>query len=103
MEMFASVLPFVVLFGVFWFFLIRPQQRQQKAHKEMLGNLKAGDQIITIGGIKGKIIKIKEDTIRLRVSANVDIDMVKSSIGRLDPVAKEEIDEKKETNDNKEE
>ncbi|MCG8515062.1 MAG: preprotein translocase subunit YajC [Halanaerobiales bacterium] len=103
MEMFASVLPFVVLFGVFWFFLIRPQQRQQKAHKEMLGNLKAGDQIITIGGIKGKIIKIKEDSIRLRVSANVDIDMVKSSIGRLDPVAKEEIDEKKEANDNKEE
>ena len=103
MEMFASILPFVVLFGVFWFFLIRPQQKQQKSHKEMINNLKVGDQVITIGGIKGKIIKIKDDAIRLRVSANVDIDMVKSSIGRLDPNGTEEVEEKKETTPTKKE
>ena len=98
MEYLASVLPFVVIFGVFWFFLIRPQQKQQKEHKEMLNNLQAGDNVVTIGGIKGKIIKLKEDNVRLRISSNVDIDMVRSSIGR---VIKPEIVENEEKNDKK--
>lgn len=94
MEAIMGILPFVVIFGVFWFFLIRPQQKQQKQHKEMIANLQAGDKVITIGGIKGKIIKIKDDTIRLRVSSNVDIDLIRSSIGRLDPETVEEREEK---------
>ncbi|MFW6022775.1 MAG: preprotein translocase subunit YajC [Halanaerobiaceae bacterium] len=101
MEILISLLPFLVIFGVFWFFLIRPQQKQQKEHKEMLDNLKAGDNIITIGGIKGKIIKIKDNIIRLRVSSNVDIDVVRSSIGQLDNNDKQKENEKTE-NDNTE-
>ncbi len=93
MEILASILPFVVIFGVFWFFLIRPQQKQQKEHKEMLSNLQAGDDVVTIGGIKGKVVKIKDDNIRLRISSNVDIDMIRSSIGR---VIKPEVTSKKE-------
>jgi len=85
MEALTGILPFVLIFGVFWFFLIRPQQKQQKAHKEMLNMLKAGDEVITIGGIKGKIIKIKDNNIRLRVSSNVDIDIIKGSIRQLNP------------------
>lgn len=91
-----AVLPFVVLFGVFWLFLIRPQQKQQKQHKEMLNDLKAGDHVITIGGIKGKIIKVKDDNIRIRISSNVDIDLVRSSIGRLNA---EEMTEEGNNND----
>lgn len=93
MEILASILPFAVIFGVFWFFLIRPQQKQQKEHKEMLSNLQAGDDVVTIGGIKGKVVKIKDNNIRLRISSNVDIDMARSSIGS---VVKPEVKTKEE-------
>lgn len=102
MEVIGGILPFIVIFGVFWFFLIRPQQKQQKEHKQMLNNLKPGDRVITIGGIKGKIIKIKEDNIRLRVSSNVDIDVVKNSIGRLEPDYKEDKPEEDDNGKEKE-
>ncbi len=65
----------------------------------MLNNLQAGDDVVTIGGIKGKIIKIKDNNIRLRISSNVDIDVVKDSIGRVvepQKVEKEEKTEEKE-------
>ncbi len=91
MQYVYAVLPWVLIFGVFWFFLIRPQRKQQKDHEEMLDNLKVGDKIVTIGGIKAKIVKIKEDNIRLRVSSNVDIDVVQKSIARLDK--SEEVEE----------
>ncbi|MFP4660734.1 MAG: preprotein translocase subunit YajC [Halanaerobiales bacterium] len=100
MDILVSIVPFVVIFGVFWFFLIRPQQKQQKEHKEMLNNLQAGDDVVTIGGIKGKVIKIKDDNVRLRVSSNVDIDMVRSSIGRVEN--KPEVTEKEKPKDEKE-
>jgi preprotein translocase subunit YajC len=91
MQYVYAVLPWVLIFGVFWFFLIRPQRKQQKEHEDMLDNLKVGDKIVTIGGIKAKIVKIKEDNIRLRVSSNVDIDVVQKSIARLDK--SEEVEE----------
>ncbi len=91
MQYVYAVLPWVLIFGVFWFFLIRPQRKQQKEHDDMLDNLKVGDRIVTIGGIKAKIVKIKEDNIRLRVSSNVDIDVVQKSIARLDK--SEEVEE----------
>lgn len=54
------VLPIVALLAVFYFLLLRPQQKQQKKVKEMLSNLKVGDRIKTIGGIYGRIVKIKD-------------------------------------------
>jgi len=96
MEVLTTLLPFVLIFGVFWFFLIRPQQKHQKQRQEMLNNLQAGDDVVTIGGIKGKIIKIKDNNIRLRISSNVDIDVVKDSIGRVVTPQKEEKEEKAE-------
>ncbi len=102
MEILSGILPFALIFGVFWFFLIRPQRKQQKEHKDMITNLKAGDKIITIGGIKGKIIKIKDNNIRLRISSNVDIDVIKNSIGRLDPAEVETAEEEDEETNEKE-
>lgn len=61
------VLPFVLLIGVFYFMLLRPQQKQQKKIKEMLDNLKVGDRVKTIGGIYGRIVKIKDDIITIEV------------------------------------
>lgn len=81
---FLTILMWVVIFGVLWFFLIRPQRKQQKEHDEMIENLEVGDRVVTIGGIRGKIINIKENNIRLRISSNVDIDLIRDSIGRID-------------------
>jgi preprotein translocase subunit YajC len=98
MEYLYAILPWVLIFGIFWFFLIRPQQKQKKEHQNMLDNLAVGDKVVTIGGIKGKIIKIKDNNIRLRVSSNVDIDFIKNAISRVTDKnsdnKQEEIEEK---------
>ncbi len=98
MEYLYAILPWVLIFGIFWFFLIRPQQKQKKEHQNMLDNLAVGDKIVTIGGIKGKIIKIKDNNIRLRVSSNVDIDFIKNAISRVteknSDIKQKEIEEK---------
>ncbi|SRR6056297_1442141 len=97
MQYVYTILPWVLIFGVFWFFLIRPQKKKQKEHEDMINKLQVGDKVITIGGIKGKVIKIKEDNLRIRVSSNVDIDFVKSAINqRLVEEEEEEIEEKEE-------
>ena len=84
MELILSLVPWILIFGVFWFFLIRPQKKQQKEHQNMLSNLQVGDKIVTAWGIKGKIVKIKDNIVRVRISSNVDIDLMKSSISHLD-------------------
>ncbi|MFW6006468.1 MAG: preprotein translocase subunit YajC [Halanaerobiales bacterium] len=94
MQFLLQLLPFILIFVVFWFFLIRPQKKKQQEHDEMLNNLSIGDNIVTIGGIKAKIIKIKDDSVRLRISSNVDIDVMKNAISRLD-----KSEEKKEKED----
>ncbi len=83
MEVLVSLIPWILIFGVFWFFLIRPQKKQQKQHQQMLDDLEVGDKVVTAGGIKGKIIKLKEESVRLRISTDVDIDLMKNSISRL--------------------
>ncbi|HKL13004.1 MAG TPA: preprotein translocase subunit YajC [Halanaerobiales bacterium] len=93
MQYVYAILPWVLIFGVFWFFLIRPQRKQQKEHEDMLNNLEVGDRIVTIGGIKGKIIKLKDNNIRLRISSNVDIDVVQKAIARMDESEEEEVEE----------
>ena len=83
MELLVSLVPWILIFGVFWFFLIRPQRKQQKQHQQMLDELEVGDEVVTAGGIRGKIIKIQDDSVRLRISTDVDIDLMKNSVSRL--------------------
>ncbi|MBF0194029.1 MAG: preprotein translocase subunit YajC [Magnetococcales bacterium] len=63
----GNIIFMILLFAIFYFLLIRPQQKQQKAHKEMVNNLKRGDSVITSGGMLGKIHKVDEDTVTLEV------------------------------------
>ena len=93
MEVLVSLLPWILIFGVFWFFLIRPQKKQQKEHQQMLDDLEVGDKVVTAGGIKGKILKIREDSVKLRISTDVDIDLMKNSISRLMEAASQEKEE----------
>ena len=61
MEQMGAFLPLILIFGVFYILLIRPQQKKVKLHREMINNLKRGDRIITTGGIIGIIIKVKDN------------------------------------------
>lgn len=63
----GSLLPMILIFVVFYFFMIRPQRKKDKQVKDMLANLKNGDRVCTIGGIYGTIVNIKDDTITLSV------------------------------------
>ncbi len=77
--MFQSFLPLILIFVIFYFLLIRPQQKKAKEHKDMLGNLKKGDKVMTNGGIYGLIEDIDENTITLKVGIKDD---VRIKIGR---------------------
>ena len=81
---FAQFIPLILIFIIFYFFLIRPQQKKVKEHKAMVTSLKRGDEIITSGGLFGKIEKVYEDgNIDLLISENVIVKVVKSTIQSL--------------------
>ncbi|MGC2160972.1 MAG: preprotein translocase subunit YajC [Silvibacterium sp.] len=80
----VSFLPFILIIGVFYLLLIRPNQKKQQTWQQMLGNLKTGDRVTTSGGIRGIILNIKDDTIQLRVPPdNIKIEVVKSAIASV--------------------
>lgn len=76
------ILYIVGLFALLWFLMIRPQQQRQKKHAEMVRNLKVNDHVVTVGGIYGTIVKVKEDTFILRVADNVRIEVLKHAISQ---------------------
>ena len=79
-----TLLPFILIFVVFYFFLIRPGQRRQRKWQDMLGKLKAGDRITTTGGLRGTILSIKDDVVQLRVAPDsLRLEIVKSSIASV--------------------
>ena len=78
---FAQFIPLILIFVIFYFFLIRPQQKKIKEHKLMVASLKRGDRVITSGGIVGEIDKILDgDKIDLLIADNVIVEVVKSTI-----------------------
>ena len=73
--------PVVLIFGVFYFLLILPQQRRQKKWQQMLSELKTGDKVVTSGGLKGTVFAMKEDSITLRVPPdNLKLEVTRASI-----------------------
>ena len=80
----AQFIPLILIFVIFYFFLIRPQQKKIKDHKLMVAGLKRGDEVVTSGGIVGKIEKVfEDDKIDLLISDNVSVKVVKSTIHNL--------------------
>lgn len=76
----ANVLLLVAMFAIFYFLLIRPQQKRAKEHKALVEGLKAGDLVITAGGIHGKVAAVQDDSIQLEVATGVKIKLSRSSI-----------------------
>ncbi|MEW5703279.1 MAG: preprotein translocase subunit YajC [Pseudomonadota bacterium] len=92
LEMF---LPLILIFVVFYFLLIRPQQKKAKRHREMVGALRRGDKIITAGGILGTIAKIvDENEVLVEIADNVRVRVAKATIGEVlskpEPVANDD-------------
>ena len=81
---FAQFVPLILIFVIFYFFLIRPQQKKVKEHKLMVTALKRGDEIITSGGIVGKIERVLgDDKVDILISENVTIQVVQSTVQSL--------------------
>ncbi|HZR30842.1 MAG TPA: preprotein translocase subunit YajC [Terriglobales bacterium] len=75
------VLPLILIFGVFYFLLIMPQQRRQKKWQQMLGELKTGDRVVTSGGLRGTIIALRDDYVHLRVPPdNLRVEVARSAV-----------------------
>ncbi len=80
MAQLAQFAPLIILFGIFYFLIIRPQQKQQKAHAEMLSSLKKGDKILTTGGLYAEVAKVEEDFIKIKINDKTIVKLDKSFV-----------------------
>ncbi|MBI5598538.1 MAG: preprotein translocase subunit YajC [Deltaproteobacteria bacterium] len=76
----ANFFPFIVLIAIFYFMLIRPQQKSAKKHREMLGKLQKGDNVVTRGGIYGRVSNVKDDSLIIEIADNVRIKVERSAV-----------------------
>ncbi|MCM0606646.1 MAG: preprotein translocase subunit YajC [Xanthomonadaceae bacterium] len=80
---FGMFLPIIVMFVVFYFFMVRPQQKKLKEHQDLLGGLKTGDEIISASGILGKITGLTEKVVTVEIANDVKVKMLKSQISQV--------------------
>lgn len=80
---FGSFIPLILIFVIFYFFLIRPQQKRAKEHRAMLEALRRGDEVITQGGLYGKILKVKDDEVEVQLAENVKVRAVWGTIASV--------------------
>ncbi len=83
LSQFGPFLPLIILFVIFYFMLIRPQQKHQKKRQELLRSLERGNRVVTIGGIYGMIKEIDEDTITLRIADNLNVKFARGAVDRV--------------------
>jgi preprotein translocase subunit YajC len=79
----GTLLPLVLMMGIIWFLLIRPQQKEQQRHREMVRALKKGDEVVTVGGIYGKVVALTEEKVSVRIADNVKVDVERGKIARV--------------------
>jgi preprotein translocase subunit YajC len=77
----SSLVPLILLFGIFYFLIIRPQQQRMKAHQAMVAGVKRGDVVVTAGGLIGKVAKVKDDgELMVEIADNVQVRVLKSTL-----------------------
>jgi preprotein translocase subunit YajC len=81
----GSLLPLIIIFAIFYFLLIRPQQKKAKEHRQMLENIKKGDKVVTAGGIYGVVESVGNNTIVLKIAENVKVKFGKGYISSVRP------------------
>ncbi|MFT7880088.1 MAG: preprotein translocase subunit YajC [Sulfurimonas sp.] len=82
----GSFLPLIILFAIFYFLIIRPQQKQQKAHREMLEGLKKGDKIVTSGGLIAEVVKTEEDFIKIKLNEDTIVRLDRTFVAKKEEV-----------------
>lgn len=78
-----SFLPIIGMVLIFWFLIIRPQMKRQKDHQTKIAGVKKGDQVVTAGGLVGKVLKVDDTYVELELGANVRVKAVKATIGDI--------------------
>ena len=79
----AMLFPFVMMFGIFYLLVFRPQSQARKTHERMLKQLKKHDEVVTTGGLFGTVVNVKEETVTLRIDENVRVEVERTAITRL--------------------
>ena len=82
MQSLGQFLPLIFLFGIFYFLIIRPQQKQQKEHQAMLEALTKGDKIVTAGGLFAEVVKVEEDFIKIKLNDTSIVKLDKAFVNR---------------------
>ncbi|MCR9112703.1 MAG: preprotein translocase subunit YajC [Rhodobacteraceae bacterium] len=84
MEGFAQFVPLILIFAIMWFLLIRPQQKKLKEHQAMVAALRKGDQVVTQGGLIGKVTRVKEaEEVEVEIATGVKVRVVKNTIAQV--------------------
>lgn len=78
-----SFLPIIGMVAIFWFLIIRPQMKQQKAHRDKIAAVKKGDQVVTAGGLVAKVIKVDDSYVELEIAQGVRVKAVKATLGDI--------------------
>ena len=78
-------LPIIGMVAIFWFLIIRPQMKRQKAHQAKIAAVKKGDQVVTAGGLLGKVIKVDDQNAEIEIAQGVKVKAVKSTLGDIVP------------------
>ena len=94
-------IPLILMFVVFYFLLIRPQQKKQKQHREMIGNLKKGDRIITAGGLHGRITGVSDQTLTVEIAEKVRVKVNRGNVSALNQPASPPASDKTESSKGK--
>lgn len=94
----VQILPFILIFGIFWFLVIRPQQKRHKQHQEYLNAIKKGDKVVTAGGLFGTVEKVDDQVVTLRISRDTKVKVLRQQIeGSQTALVSEEAEDDEET------
>ena len=80
---FVGILPWLLIFVIFYFLMIRPQQKRMKDHAATIAAVKKGDDVITAGGIRGRVTKVMDDDVEVEIGQNVKVRVVKSTLSQI--------------------
>jgi preprotein translocase subunit YajC len=92
---FAGFIPLILMFVIFYFLLIRPQQKRTKEHRQMIANLKKGDRIVTSGGIHGRITGMDESTLTVEIADKVRVKVARGNVSTMAQAASQNQPDKK--------
>lgn len=80
---FNFIMPMILVFGIFWILVLRPQNRRMKDHRDSIAAVKKGDEVITAGGIRGRVTKVSDDEAEVEIAQGVKVRVVKSTITQI--------------------